>query len=675
MTHAARHVRRENPNPKPIARLRRPVLVGLFGSLAALALAGCSANFGSSTSSVAASGVALKGNVHGGQQPVTHARIYLFAAGTTGYASASASLLNKALPAVSTDLNGNGYVLTDSTTGDFTITGDWGCVHSTDQLYILAVGGNPGRDPGTENGAISLMGALGTCSGIGPSTYIVINEATTIAAATALQPFMSDAAHIGSSSTNAAGLANAITTAANMVNPSDGITRSVTPGGNGAIPAATINTLGNILSACVNSASGSSTQCAGLFSNTTIGSSVPADTLAAARNIALAPTQNVSALFALSPPTPPFQPTLASAPNDWTLGINYSLGSGPAEPGYLAIDGRGNVWVTNRASEKSPYNADDSIVKLGPFGDILSGANGFTDGGFVQVPEGIALDDAGNVWVASGSSNVLRMTTNGANTSGFPYFGGNYPQGIAVDKFGNAWVSNFGNGSGTDAMYIGKDGFTLKASVTSPGFQSPQGVALDSNGDIWVAGQGSNSLLKIKGTDFSILSGSGSGFSGGGLSLPSGLAIDAANQAWAVNTYGGSGNASLSLFGNTGVAVTSSAYPTVARGYQNLIAIDGAGTAWSPSCGPKCVGSGSSDTVVHVAADGTLLNTANGFRTPGLDAPQGVGIDTSGNLWIANSAGQYNDTNGTVTEIVGVAAPVKTPIQAALKLNLIGQRP
>ena len=111
------------------------------------------------------------------------------------------------------------------------------------------------------------------------------------------------------------------------------------------------------------------------------------------------------------------------------------------------------------------------------------------------------------------------------------------------------------------------------------------------------------------------------------------------------------------------------------QGFENLIVIDGLGTAWTPTCGPKCSGPTNTDNVIHLAANGSLLNTGGGFQTPGLDAPQGVGIDASGNLWVGNSGGQLTSTPGTVTEIVGVAAPVKTPIQAALKASLLGQRP
>ncbi|MEO7028316.1 MAG: NHL repeat-containing protein [Acidobacteriaceae bacterium] len=655
--------------------LKHRILAVLAATLAVSSLIGCAANFNAVTP-VAFNGMALKGNVHGGQQPLTGANIYLFAAGTSGYASASNSLLDKSNPAVSTDGNGNGFVLTDSG-GNFTITGDWVCANATDQLYILVAGGNPGLAPGTNNTAISMMSALGTCSGINASTFVVVNELSTIAAVTSLQQFMSGGLHVGSSATNAVGIANAFTTSSNMVPIVGPLANSVTPGGNGTVPQSTLHTLANILSACVNTAGGTSAQCVSLFSNAQpSGGTLPTDTLTAALDIALNPTNNVAALFALSPATPPFQPSLAQAPNDWTVGINYTIGSGTPLPGYLAIDGNNNVWISNLASNKA-VPGTDSIIKLDPFGNILSGTTGFTDGGFVKKPQGLALDDQGNVWVASGTSSVLRMTSAGVDTTAFPLFGANHPQGIALDKSGNAWVSNFGSGgSGTTATRIGTDGTILQAGISSPGFAGPQGVALDSNGDIWVAGQTSNSLLKISGTDGSILSGSGSGFQDG-LDGPTGVAIDGSNRVWVIDDGFGNGTTFVSLFNNDGTAASPpGGFSTVnTGGFENLVVIDGAGTAWTPTCGVVCFGPGASDNVIHLAKDGSLLNTANGFKTPGLNAPQGVGIDASGNLWVGNTAGNATTTPGTITEIVGVAAPVMSPIQAALKANKLGQRP
>ena len=123
-------------------------------------------------------GLAIQGRVHGGQQPVTGAHVYLFAAGpNTGTPSASISLLN-AYPGVAGDSIGN-YVTTDDT-GSFSITSDYTCT-ANQQVYIAAFGGNTGG--GDNNPVAGLLGVLGQCpvSGnfLGADPFVVINEVTT----------------------------------------------------------------------------------------------------------------------------------------------------------------------------------------------------------------------------------------------------------------------------------------------------------------------------------------------------------------------------------------------------------------------------------------------------------------------------------------------------------------
>ena len=73
----------------------------------------------------------LGGSVHGGQQPVTSAHVYLFAAGTTGYGSAPSSLLNTSTAGVSSDASGNALVPTDA-------SGDW-MISATTPVPLRAV--------------------------------------------------------------------------------------------------------------------------------------------------------------------------------------------------------------------------------------------------------------------------------------------------------------------------------------------------------------------------------------------------------------------------------------------------------------------------------------------------------------------------------------------------------
>jgi hypothetical protein len=71
-----------------------------------------------------AHGVALQGRVHGGQQPIAGAHIYLMAANTTGYGNAAVSLLDGTVTQLSDSVGA--YVLTDAQ-GGFSITGDYSC--------------------------------------------------------------------------------------------------------------------------------------------------------------------------------------------------------------------------------------------------------------------------------------------------------------------------------------------------------------------------------------------------------------------------------------------------------------------------------------------------------------------------------------------------------------------
>ena len=180
-------------------------------------------------------GVKLSGSVHGGQQPIVGAHIYLFAANTTGYGQPSVSLLNATVTGLSDSIGA--YVTTDAQ-GAFTITGDYSCTPNT-QVYLYALGGNPGA--GVNSGA-GLLAALGNCPSSGSFLatvpFISVNEVTTVAAAYAMAGFATDATHVSSSGTPLAqtGIANAFANAANLADISTGTALTTTPAGNGTVP-------------------------------------------------------------------------------------------------------------------------------------------------------------------------------------------------------------------------------------------------------------------------------------------------------------------------------------------------------------------------------------------------------------------------------------------------------
>ena len=143
-------------------------------------------------------GASLSGRVNGGEQAIAGSNVYLYAAGTGGYGTGATSLLG-----------GSGYVTTDAT-GVFGL-GAYTCPTANSQLYLIATGGNPGAG---ENNQAVLMVALGSCGSIGPSSFININEVSSVASVYALSQFMvPGSTAVGTSSTNVQGLVNAFNTA------------------------------------------------------------------------------------------------------------------------------------------------------------------------------------------------------------------------------------------------------------------------------------------------------------------------------------------------------------------------------------------------------------------------------------------------------------------------------
>ena len=256
-----------------------------------LALTGCTLN--TTAAPTLEAGAAISGVVHGGQSPIVGAHVFLFAVNSgvftpnaNGYGNASVSLL-KSGANTTEDTNtldptyGDYYVTTiglGSTCqvgGCFSITSDYTCTGGQ-QVYLYSVGGDPGLGTGN-NPAAGLLAALGPCPGTVGATgqtfssglNVIVNEVSTVAAAYAFAGFATDAMHVSSSGTPAAklGLANAFINAEILETLSTGAANPYPPpgvgyyGGPGSVPQAEINTLGNILAACVNS-SGTGGACA-----------------------------------------------------------------------------------------------------------------------------------------------------------------------------------------------------------------------------------------------------------------------------------------------------------------------------------------------------------------------------------------------------------------------------
>jgi hypothetical protein len=643
-------------------------------------------------------GVSLNGVAMAGAKPVSGATVSLYSAGTTGYSSAATPL----------QISGGSTQVTTGSNGQFTVPAGYTCPSQSSQMYLVALGGNAG---GGTNSNLAMMTALGACGALSSTAGITINEVTTVASVWVLAPFMSDYAHVGSSSTNAAtGMANAFTEVNDLVNISTGQALATTPVGNGTVPQSEINTLADILNTCAVTAGGAvgdGSPCGNLFGNTNptaTTNTAPVDTLRAMLNIAqspegVGPQNSTTSVYALLPATVPFTPILSSAPNDWSISITFNgggLGTRSNALG-LAIDASGDIWITNnRLNSVTEFNSLGAA--LSPPGPVTGGANGGFQGGGLSSSQAIAIDPLGNAWVVNGgNSSLAEFTPLGVAVSpSTGYTGGglaSQKDGLAIDGKGNIWTVS-GTISASVSWFAGANATingvpTAAGTVLSPssgytqGVNSPTGaIGVDTSGTVWILNAGNNSAAQFSSSTGSFIQSDfgwastvptpvNSALSQG---VGTGLAIDNAGDV-----YLAAGNppsllsellagGSSSNFGGLGAA-----YSAIQSQYSEFLALDGAGHIWiMETASTTCLSSGQNvNSLLELNGSGTPLNANSvgcGYRSNGLAATtNAIGVDGSGDVWVLGSA--------SVTEIVGVAAPVVTPLSLGLQNKTLGKKP
>ena len=307
----------------------------------------------------------ISGLVHGGQQPVTGSLIQLYAVGTSGDGSGATALISATVTtsdgsgnATNSNANaGNGF--NSFPAGGFTITGDYHCPSASTQVYLTSVGGNPGLVAGTNNSALSMMAVLGQCGNLTSSTYVFVDELTTVASLAPLASYMSSYSALGSASADASQLDAALAEVNEYTNTSLGTVPGPTLPAGFYASSIEIQTLGDILAGCINSAggvAGDGSFCGQLFTLTTpSGGTAPTDTIGAMLNILKYPTLNTCSIFGLASGTGPYQPTLPSCPATWNLPIVPQAATPVITPATGNYIGTQNVTITDSTASSTIY--------------------------------------------------------------------------------------------------------------------------------------------------------------------------------------------------------------------------------------------------------------------------------------------------------------------------------
>jgi sugar lactone lactonase YvrE len=351
------------------------------------------------------------------------------------------------------------------------------------------------------------------------------------------------------------------------------------------------------------------------------------------------------------------------------------------QPSGVAADGAGNVFVADTGNHTirkiTPAGAVTTLAGT-------AGASGSADGvgavaSFNQ-PSGVAADGAGNVFVAdTGNHTIRKITPAGAVTTlaGTPGVAGSWdgtgatssfaarfdhPTGLAVDEAGNVFVADTGNntirmitpaGTVTTLAGASREWGSADGTGAVAYFAQTSGVAVDEAGNIFVADMFNHTIRKITpagavttlaGTPGSPGSADGTG-AAAGFFYPRGVAVDGAGNVLVVD----SGNYTIRKITSAGTVTTLAGAPgsygstdgtgAAARFSQpEDVAVDRAGNAF--------VAESFDNTIRKITPAGVVTTFAGTPGSPGsadgvgaaarFASPTGVAVDRAGNVFVAD---------------------------------------
>ena len=368
-------------------------------------------------------------------------------------------------------------------------------------------------------------------------------------------------------------------------------------------------------------------------------------------------------------------------------------------PNTTAVDGAGNVFVADMTNH--------TIRKISPLGVVTTlagtvGSAGDTDGtgaaAQFHYPRGLAVDAAGNVFVADTSNLTIRkispagVVTTLAGTAGSAGSTDgtgaaarfNSPRGLAVDGAGNVLVADTANHTirkispaGVVTTLAGSAGSAGSTDGTGAAarFNLPIGLAVDGAGNVLVADYKNHTIRKISPagvvTTLAGKAGVQGSLNGTGaaarFSSPTGLAVDGAGNVLVVD-YGNNTIRKISpagvvttLAGTAGVQDSTDGTGAAAR-FSNPIGltVDGAGNV--------LVADSANHTIRKISPAGVVTTLAGTAGSAGItdgtgaaarfNNPRGLAVDGAGNVLVADAPNhtiRKISPAGVVTTLAGTA--------------------
>lgn len=376
--------------------------------------------------------------------------------------------------------------------------------------------------------------------------------------------------------------------------------------------------------------------------------------------------------------------TVYPAGSNGNVSPSYTISgtnTGLVVPRGIALDSSVNIYVANDGmmigvSDSVTVYAPGSTGNAAPTSTITGSSTG------LDSPEGIAIDSSGNIYVTNdgslyASADSITVYAPGSNGNAVPSanlfaLGLDIPLGIVVDSGGNLYVANDGSDNGgVDAVTVYPPNNLVPSETidSDTALNQPAGVTVDSSGKIYVTNDGSTGggLDSINvyppGSYAGVPLSTAIVGTNTGLTLPFGITNSGGNLYVANSAGGPDGLGSVTVYpsssnGNVAPSVTisgNSSSDNTGFNFPSGIALDSSGNLYVANVngGPDGAGSitiypaGSSGNVTPTAAISDNPSCAPCDNT-GLSSPYGVALDSSGNIYVANSVGGP-DGMGSIT--------------------------
>ncbi len=363
-------------------------------------------------------------------------------------------------------------------------------------------------------------------------------------------------------------------------------------------------------------------------------------------------------------------PTITNQPANRALwaGGNVSFAAGVSNAGAFTYQ-----WQLNGTNLPN----DIIMTVAGSRTQGYAGDGGAATSAELQTPSSVAMDAAGNLFIADQSNNRIRkvdtngvITTVAGNGAGTPYQGTysgdngaatnaglNQPYGVCLDATGNIFIADTGNNR---VRKVDTNG--IITSVTSS-LSSPRGVWVNGPANLFIADYGNNVVRKINTNGIStIVAGGGGHYPGDGaaatqarLNYPGGVITDVTgnlfisdNQDFRIRKVGtngiimtAAGDGTNGFSGDGGLATNAT------LSYPCGVAMDNSGNLYiADNANNRVRKVDPSGTITTFAGNGTnsgvftngqyLVGDGGAATNANMDNPNGVAADAAGNVFIAD---------------------------------------